>query len=158
MLDCKDAYEQIRICPQDVCRSTFSTPNGNMVSNVIQQGDCNTPATYQALMNHIFSSGIGVFMDVYLDDIIVYSRMLKEHVHYVKKVLSILKHKKIYLSESKLFFLCDKIQILGRKIVGSGIQMDPHKVNELIKWKTPTNRDLLRGFLGVTGYLADDID
>jgi len=36
--------------------------------------------------------------------------------------------------------------------------MDPDKVNALVKWKTPTNRELLRGFLGVGGYLADDID
>ena len=36
--------------------------------------------------------------------------------------------------------------------------MDPDKVDTLAKWKVPTNRDLLRGFLGATGYLADDID
>ena len=44
-----------------------------MVSHVIQQGDCNAPATYQVLMNHIFGEHIGVFMDMYLDDTIIYS-------------------------------------------------------------------------------------
>ena len=47
---------------------TVSTPDGNIVSNVIQQGDCNAPATYQALMNYLFSAYLGRFMDVYLDD------------------------------------------------------------------------------------------
>ena len=35
--------------------------------------------------------------------------------------------------------------------------MDPDKVDNVLSWKTPTNRDLLRGFLGSVGYLADDI-
>jgi hypothetical protein len=38
-----------------------------MISRVVQQGDCNAPATYQALMNHLFSAYVGRFMDIYLD-------------------------------------------------------------------------------------------
>jgi hypothetical protein len=35
--------------------------------------------------------------------------------------------------------------------------MDPDKVDAVLKWKTPINRDLLRGFIGSVGYLADDV-
>ncbi len=49
-MDGKDAYEQIRIEPDHVERTAVTTPDGNMVSLVIQIGDCNAPATYQALM------------------------------------------------------------------------------------------------------------
>ena len=59
MLDLKNAYEQIRIIPEHVERSAVTTPDGNMVSQVVQQGDCNAPATYQSLMNHLFSAYIG---------------------------------------------------------------------------------------------------
>ena len=65
-LDLKNAYEQIRIIPEHVDRSAVTTPDGNMISLVVQQGDCNAPATYQALMNHLFSSYIGRFMDIYI--------------------------------------------------------------------------------------------
>ena len=58
-LDLKSAYEQIRIMPEHVDRSMMTTLDGNMVSQVIQIGDCNVPATYQVLMNHLFSSYIG---------------------------------------------------------------------------------------------------
>ena len=71
LLDLKSAYEKIRIVPEHVNRSTVMTPDGNMVSLVVQQGDCNTPAKHQALMNHIFSAYLGRFIDVYLDDIVV---------------------------------------------------------------------------------------
>jgi hypothetical protein len=90
-LDLKSAYEQICIVPEHVERSTVTTPDGNMVSQVIQIGDCNTPATYQALMNHLFSSYIGRFMDVYLDDIVIYSDTLDDHMTHVEIILNILK-------------------------------------------------------------------
>ncbi|CAA7270581.1 unnamed protein product [Cyclocybe aegerita] len=156
-MDGKDAYEQIHIEPAHVERTAVTTPDGNMVSQVIQIGDCNAPATYQALMNHIFSTFIGRFMDIYLDDIIVYSDTLDDHIEHVKSILDVLKDEKLYLSKNKLHFLEPELKILGWIVTDDGIRMDPDKVDSVIKWKTPTNRDLLRGFLGSVGYLADDI-
>jgi hypothetical protein len=156
-LDLKSAYEQIRIVPEHVSRSTVTTPDGNMISQVIQIGDCNAPATYQALMNHLFSASIGRFMDIYLDDIVVYSDTLQEHVTHVKQVLDILSREKLYLSRSKLQFIVTELKILGHIVDDEGIQMDSEKVDSVLKWKVPTNRDLLRGFIGSVGYLADDI-
>jgi RNase H-like domain found in reverse transcriptase len=56
-----------------------------------------------------------------------------------------------------LRFLAEELHILGRIIDGHGIRMDPDKVDTVVKWKAPTNRDLLRGFIGSVGYLADDV-
>jgi hypothetical protein len=143
--------------PEHVERSTVTTPDENMVSQVVQIGDCNTPATYQTLMNHLFSLFIGHFMDVYLDDIVVYSSLLEEYVEHVKLVLGILEGEKLYLSKGKLRFLAEELRILGRIIDNHSIWMDPDKVDMVIKWKTPTDCDLLRGFIGSMGYLADNI-
>ena len=112
-MDGKDAYEQIRVNPAHVERMAMTTPDGNMVSLVMQQGDCNAVATYQGLMNHIFSPFIGVFMDVYLDDILIYSDTVEDHVRHVKQVINILKREKLYLSESKLHFLAPELKVLG---------------------------------------------
>jgi len=68
----------------------MTTPDGNMVSHVLQQGDCNAPVTYQAVMNYIFGEYLGKWMDVYLDDIILYSDSLSEHIKNVKTILKIL--------------------------------------------------------------------
>ena len=114
-----------------------------MASQVIQTGDCNAPATYQALMNQLFSLYISWFMDVYLDDIVVYLETLEEHLEHVKIMLSILEKEKLYLSKGKLQFLADKLHILGHVIDSQGIWIDPDKVDTVVKWKTPTNRDLL---------------
>ena len=82
-LDLKNTYEQIRIVPEHVSRSAVTTPDSNMVSQVAQQGDCNAPATYQALMNHLFLSYISRFMDIYLDDIVIYLDTLEDHVRHL---------------------------------------------------------------------------
>ena len=156
-LDLKNAYEQIRIIPEHVDRSAVTTPDGNMVSLVAQQGDCNAPATYQALMNFLFSSYIGRFMDIYLDDIVIYSDSLEEHAKHVRLVIDVLRREKLYLSQSKLHFIAPELKLLGRVIDDNGIRMDANKVDSVMSWKVPTNRDLLRGFIGSVGYLADDI-
>jgi reverse transcriptase-like protein/aspartyl protease/zinc knuckle protein len=157
VLDLTLAFEQIRIVPEHVERTAVTTPDGNMVSNVLQMGDCNGPATHQSLMNYIFSPYLGRFLDVYLDDVIVYSDTLAEHIKHCKIAMNILRWEKLYLSKKKLNFLAESLKLLGRIIDSGGIRMDPEKVDSVLAWKTPTNRDLLRGFIGSVGYLADDI-
>lgn len=156
-LDGKDAYECIRVEPDHVERTAMTTPDGNMVSLVLQQGDCNAVATYQTLMNHLFGQYIGVFMDVYLDDILIYSDSLEDHVRHVQTVIDILQREKLYLNASKLKFLCSELKVLGRIVDDTGICMDSDKVDSVLNWKVPTSKELLRGFLGSVGYLADDI-
>ena len=94
---------------------------------------------------------------MYLDNIIVYSNMLEEHVEYVMTIINILKCKKLYLSKNKLRILCKEMKILGWIIDDNGIQMNLDKVDMVVNWKVSTNCNLLRGFIGLARYLADDI-
>ena len=55
LADMNAAYEQMRVLPEHVNRTTMATLDGNMDSEVMQIGNCNAPASWQALMNHIFS-------------------------------------------------------------------------------------------------------
>lgn len=157
LIDGKDAYESIRIAPEDVDKTLFNTPDGTMVSHVMQQGDCNTPATYQTLTSHLFSDYIGKFVEAYLDDVIIFSDTLEEHMEHVRLVLEILRKNCLYLSTAdKLQFFATDLHILGHRIDSKGIRMDPNKVDQIIRWKTPTNKDLLLQFIGAAGYLADN--
>ncbi|KAJ8489233.1 hypothetical protein ONZ45_g13670 [Pleurotus djamor] len=109
-------------------------------------------------MNHIFAPYIGDFMDSYLDDMYIYSDTLEDHIRHCKLVLDVLKREKLYISEKKMKFLVREVNVLGHIVDENGIRMDPAKVDSVLKWKTPTNRDLLRGFLGAVGFLADDAE
>ena len=147
IFDGSDAYEQIRVEPEDVPKTVFNTPEGTMMSLVMQQGDCNAGATYQMLQPYI-----GVFLDVYLDDIIIYSNSLEEHVKHIKIVLDLLKKEKFYLSEKKMQLFARELHILGHIVDDEGIRMDPYKVDAIEKWKIPTNVSALQAFLGAVGY------
>ena len=81
-------------------------------------------------------------MDVYLDDIIIYSDSLEDRVRHVKTVLDVLIKEKLYLSSSK-WFIAPSLKLLGWIVDDEGIQMDSVEVDSVINWKVPTNRDLL---------------
>ena len=82
--------------PANVWKTLFNTPDGTtMIGNIMQIGDCNAPVTYQTLMNHLFSGHNGVFMDVYLDDIVIYSDSIKDHLKHCRIVIDILHRKKV---------------------------------------------------------------
>ena len=121
LLDEKDAYEQICVMPEDVPKTLFTIPDGTIVSHVMQISNCNAGATYQLLMNHIFASYIGNFMYIYLDDIVIYSKMPEEHVRHVKLVIDTLRANKFYLSKHKLQFFMYELSILGHVIYHEGI-------------------------------------
>jgi hypothetical protein len=119
LVDRKDFYEQIRVVSEHMSRTLFNTPDGTMESLVLQQGDCNGPATCQTLMNHIFTPYIGVFMDVCLD----VSNILEWFSMFCIRILSgcrsapkkknVLCKEKLYLRADKMQFFAEKLKILG---------------------------------------------
>jgi len=78
-IDLSNAYEQVHMEPEDVKKTAFLTIFGTFLSQVMQQGDCNAPATFQRLMTVVLREYIGWFVHVYLDDIFMFSKTLEEH-------------------------------------------------------------------------------
>ena len=108
----------------------------------MQQGDYNASATYQTLMNHVFASYIGVFMYIYLDDIIIFLDSIKEHVEHIRTIFDILRCEQLFLGPNKMQFFTKELKILGHVIDKRGIRMDPHKVDKVLNWKTPMSGPL----------------
>jgi hypothetical protein len=154
-MDLEGAYEQVCVEPDDVPHTLMNTPDGTMVSLVLQQGDCNAIATFMSVMTDMFSAYLGIWLEIYLDDLIVHRNDLANHVKHMKIVIDTLRENRFYLAKSKMHFLADEIKLLGHIITHKGIYLDPSKIDKISTWKVPTNRDLLRRFLGAVGYLAD---
>ena len=125
-----------------------------MVLLVMQQGDCNAGATYQTLMNSIFSDYIGVFIYIYLDDMAIFSLTLDDHIKHCKLVIDRLKKEQFYISKGKMQFFAKELHLLGHVIKNGGIVMDPVKVDRIENWKIPTSKQLLMEFLGAVSFLA----
>ena len=89
-IDLSDVYEQIRIVADDVWKTAFSTVYGTMLSNVMQQGDCNALSTFQRLMVYIFRDHVGKFLHVYLDDVFIFSMSIEDHEEHLGIVFCLL--------------------------------------------------------------------
>jgi hypothetical protein len=87
-IDLADTYEQVRVEPNDVQKTVFSTIMGMYISNVVQQGDCNAPATFQRLMMSIFWDVIGRSHHAFIDDVFIYSDSIEDHERHLQVVFS----------------------------------------------------------------------
>src|SRR6266481_1282220 len=120
-LDMSEAYEQICIVPEDVHKTAFATIFGTLVSQVMQQGDCNALLTFQQLMTSIFRDHIAWFVHVYLDDIFIYSSSIEEHEGHLAQVFNKLHKAQLYLSQDKVDLYSKRMDCLGHLITDVGI-------------------------------------
>jgi hypothetical protein len=153
-LDMSDAYEQIRIVPEDIRKTAFSTVYGTYHSHVMQQGDCNVSATFQRLMTHLFRDHIRKFIHVYLDDIFIYSKSVEEHEQHLRIVFETLRKAQLYLSRDKCNLYAKRMECLGHIIDDEGIHADADKMAKIRSWPTPRNYDDVLRFLRLVQYLA----
>ena len=149
-----DTCEQIRIEPDDVWKTAFSTVYGTFVSHVMQQGDCNAPATFQRLMTVVFREHIGIFVHVYLDDIFVYSDSIMEHEEHLRRVFAKLRNSHLFLSKDKCDLYSEKMDCLGHIVDKRGLHADTDKMSKIRNWPTPRNYNDVQRFLGLVQYLA----
>lgn len=151
-LDLASGYHQIAMHPDDQHKTAFSTPFGLYEFTRMPFGLCNSPATFQRLMQNIFNDSVFQILLVYLDDLIIYSSTLEEHLTRLDKVLGRLEEHNLKLKGRKCHFFKDQVRYLGYVISAKGIATDPEKVNVVETWpKSNTVKDL-RSFLGFASY------
>ncbi|GBG66598.1 hypothetical protein CBR_g64871 [Chara braunii] len=119
---------------------------------VMPFGLCNAPGTFQHAMNRIFQDYLDKFVIVYLDDILIFSKTVEEHVAHLDKVLSLLRQHKFKINGEKCEFGRTRILYLGHEISAEGLKPDDAKVASIRDWPRPQSVTEMRSFLGMTGY------
>ncbi|GAA5990933.1 hypothetical protein JCM11641_003506 [Rhodosporidiobolus odoratus] len=156
-LDFKQAYEHIRLTLASVPLSGFVTPNGTFVSHVMQQGDRNAPDTMHWVCYLMFAKAIGRFLDIFYDDVLVYSNSFRAHLRYLENVFTTLRHYKFFLSRSKVEFMVPRMEALGAIIDDDGIHVSDKKWEMVQRWPTPKSaKDVLR-FMGTVQWMGDHL-
>lgn len=150
-LDLRSGYHQIRVNPEDVPKTAFSTPSGHYEYLVLPFGLCNAPSSFMRLIDTIFA-GQQDYVVAYIDDILVFSENAEEHERHLRMVLQTLREKRLYAKLSKCEFGKSEVPFLGHVISGAGVATDPEKIVSIEKWGTPRNLKEVRSFLGLAGY------
>ncbi|GJP47147.1 hypothetical protein CLOM_g6374 [Closterium sp. NIES-68] len=151
-LDLRSGYWQIRMADNSIHKTAFRTRYGSYEYLVMPFGLTDAPATFQAEMNHILRPLLDECVVVYLDDILIYSRDMKQHVEHLRRVFEILRRERFYVKLSKSEFALEKVQFLGHMVSAQGVHVDPKKIEAVRTWKTPENVKELQQFLGFANY------
>jgi hypothetical protein len=151
-IDLRSGYHQIKIRAEDIPKTAFTTRYGLYEYLVMSFGLTNGLAHFMYLMNSVFMLELDKFVMVFIDDILIYSRSMKEHKEHLRIVLQRLREHKLYAKFSKCEFWIKEVPFLGHVVSTEGITVDPSKVKEVWEWKPPTSVSEVQSFLGLAGY------
>ena len=151
-LDLASGYWQVQMAAQDKPKTAFSTKYGLYQFNVMPFGLCNAPGTFERLMETVLRGMQWERAVLYLDDIIVFSNNIQQHMQRLEEVFQRLKEANLTLKPSKCRFFQKKVEFLGHIVDEQGIHTDPKKVEAVASWETPKRVKDVRAFLGLTGY------
>ena len=151
-LDLRLGYYQVRIAEGDEPKTTCVTRYGSYEFLVMPFGLTNAPATFCTLMNKIFHPFLDKFVVVYLDDIVIYSNTLEEHIDHLNKVFRLLRRNELYVKNEKCSFALGEVGFLGHRIKDGKLMMDESKIKAIQEWDPPTKVPQLRSFLGLVNY------
>ena len=152
-LDLAAGYWQVPLTESARPKTAFSTPDGGHYEyKRLPFGLFNAPATFQRLMNQLFREELYDFVTIFLDDVLIYSQNLEEHLRHLKIVMERLASAGLKLKPSKCKLIQTAVSYLGYHIGADGIWPDEGKLNALSKWPEPTNTTEVRSFVGLCSY------
>lgn len=152
-LDLTNAYNQIRVREEDIHKTAFRTEFGHFEYLVLPFGLTGAPATFQRAVTDLVVKPLGnQFLDVYLDDLLIFSKTLEEHIQHVEAVLAQLQRVKLYCRLGKCQFFQHQVPYLGHVVSAKGIEVDQSKVQVIKQWPAPNTRLELMSFLGAANF------
>src|SRR5664279_104450 len=126
--DMKNSYHQVELEPADAEKTAFICREGMFQFRTMPFGLCNAGATFQRLVDTVLSGLAYEVCLAYIDDIIVFSRSIPEHLVRLRAVLERVRGAGLKLKPKKCFLLQKSVAFLGHVVSGDGISAHPDKV------------------------------
>jgi hypothetical protein len=98
---------------EDIPNTSFRTHEGHYEFLLMPFGLCNSPSTFQRLMNHVLCPFLRHFVIVFFDDILIYSKTWSSHLSHVNQVLHLLSKHQIFLKQSKCALGASEVEYPG---------------------------------------------
>ena len=152
-LDAFQGYRQIPLALDDQEKTAFVTPVGNYHYKVMPFGLKNAGSTYQRMMTKMFEPQLGKNVDVYIDDIVVKSKLVCEHVEDLTSIFEILREHKLCLNASKCSFGVGSRKFLGYMVTHRGIEVNPDQIKAINNQQPPWNPKEVQKLTGMMATL-----
>ena len=151
--DIRWGYNNIRIRKEDQWKAAFKTNRGLFEPTVMFFGMCNSPATFQAMMDSIFTDMVERNeVLVYMDDILIFANTQEELERLTKEVLKRLRDNDLFLKPKKCEFNKTEVEYLGLIVEEGRLRMDPTKLSGINDWPIPKTVKDVRSFLGFGNF------
>ena len=155
-LDLASGYWQIRMHPDSVEKTAFVTPQGLHEFRVMPFGLTNAPGVFQRLMERVLS-GLNPedgpdYVVVYIDDVLVFSRTIDDHLEHLSRVIQRLHGAGLKLKPSKCHFIREEVEYLGHMITPQGLKTNARLIAAVSEFPRPRNLPEVRRFLGLSSY------
>ncbi|MGL4850979.1 MAG: pol polyprotein, partial [Clostridium sp.] len=154
-LDLNMGYYQIEIEEQDKYKTSFVLPFGQYEFNRMPFGLSNAPREFQRIMTEKLKDFD--FVKIFVDDILIFSKTLKDHTEHVEKVLKRLLEEGISVNYAKSSFGLQEVKYLGKIINEKGIRPDLDSLIKLDNFKIPHDRKGLMKLLGLINWFRDHV-
>jgi hypothetical protein len=152
-IDLTSGFWQLPLHPESRDYTTFRFDGKTWRFTVVPFGWKGAPASFQSTMDMILQHGINKgFLSVYMDDILVHSRNIDEHVRHLKWTLNQLEKFGFFLNQDKCVFGVDEVEFLGHIISANGVRPKKDKLDLIQNLKVPRNLHELRSLLGTLGF------
>jgi len=152
-LDLRWGYNNVRIKEGDEGLAAFNTNRGLFEPTVMFFGLCNSPATFQTMMNCIFKDMIDEgWLDIYIDDMLIFGKTPNETRTRTQRVLQRLRENDLFLKLEKCKFGVTEVEFLGMIISEGRIRMDSTKLSGIASWPEPKTVKQIRSFLGFANF------
>ena len=151
-LDLMKGYHQIRMHPDSKDKTAFTCHMGHFQYRRMPFGLTNAPATFQRLMNQLFCGKVWDFVFVYLDDLLIVSKSVQEHLGHLKKVLDHLDKAGLRLKPQKCVFVKQQVEYLGHTITPEGVRPNERKIQAVKDFPRPKSSREVKSFLGLVNF------
>ena len=138
-LDAFQGYHQIPLALDDQEKATFVTLIENYHYKVMPFGLKNAGSIYQRMMTRMFESQLGKNIEIYIDDMVVKSKMVSEHLGDLQTIFEILRKYKLRLNASKCSFGVRSGKFLGYMVTYRGIEVNPDQIKAINNLGSPWN-------------------
>ena len=152
-LDAFQGYHQIPLALDDQEKTAFVTPVGNYHYKVMSFGLKNAGSTYQRMMMRMFESQLGKNIEIYIDDMVVKSKVVSKHLGDLGNIFEILRKYKLRLNAFKCLFGVGSSKFLGYMVTHRRIEVNPDQLKAINNLQSPRNPKEVQKLTGMAAAL-----